>query len=460
MEGGPIREDQFSVRKNPNAGLPDGTEISFDIRPETQGNSWLTIDGQTSGRGLIPATADAASVRFQVDPKLLSVGLTKGFIHIYDRSRQGGKSVGADSIEIDTEISPRPAELSVSMEALVFSSEGGAGATPASRTLPVRSTGAEFAFSARPLTTSGGNWLLLNAGTTEVTATTPSDLIVSVAASGLAPATYRGSIQITPAGGSPIEVPVQVTVAADVTPQVSQNGVKDAAGGGLLISPGSWASIYGTLLAPDTSPPGRMWRGDEIVNGRLPLSLDGVSVTIGGRAAPVYFVSSEQINVQVPSDVPLGNNVAVVVTTSRGAGPTAYASVQEYGPGLFVYGTTGYVAAQHADYRSVGPPSLFPNGSFAPAQPGETIIIYCTGFGPTDPAVPSGVVVSSAARVSAPVTVTIGGVSVQAEAYLSGAGLYQLNVAVPAALADGDHLVVAEVGGMRTQDNVVLTVRR
>lgn len=64
-------------------------------------------------------------------------------------------------------------------------------------------------------------------------------------------------------------------------------------------------------------------------------------------------------------------------------------------------------------------------------------------------------------RLAYPVTVYIGGMQAKVTwAGLSAAGLCQLNVTVPASLADGDAGVVAEIAGARTQANVFLTVAR
>ena len=69
-----------------------------------------------------------------------------------------------------------------------------------------------------------------------------------------------------------------------------------------------------------------------------------------------------------------------------------------------------------------------------PAQPGETIQIYATGFGPTTPAVPAGQVVGNPAPLSnlTQLHVTIGGVAATVEyAGIASAGDYQINVVVP-----------------------------
>ncbi|MCL4782480.1 MAG: hypothetical protein KJZ70_05550 [Bryobacterales bacterium] len=89
------------------------------------------------------------------------------------------------------------------------------------------------------------------------------------------------------------------------------------------------------------------------------------------------------------------------------------------------------------------------------------LAIYGTGFGPTMPDVPAGEVFAGVATlVSQPnLSVTIGGQAAQIRfAGLTGAGLNQINVAVPA-LAPGTYEVVADVAGSPTQFSAKVTVR-
>ncbi len=97
--------------------------------------------------------------------------------------------------------------------------------------------------------------------------------------------------------------------------------------------------------------------------------------------------------------------------------------------------------------------------SASPARPGEIVLLYATGFGPTTPDLPSGQVITAPAPLANPVTVWIGGRLAEVQwAGISAPGLWQLNVTVPVGLPDGDHAVVAEVGGVRTQGEVSITV--
>jgi uncharacterized protein (TIGR03437 family) len=246
-----------------------------------------------------------------------------------------------------------------------------------------------------------------------------------------------------------------VAKIAATPPHISS--VTDGAGYQQGISPGAWISIFGSNLAYTT----RLWKDSEILGGKLPTLLDGVSVTIDGRLAAIHYISPLQLNVQVPDDTATGP-VPVVVTTPQGTA-TATVPMQTVSPGLFMYDAANrrYVAAQHADYSIVGPPGLYP-GASSPAKPGEVIILYATGFGPTTPPTPSGQVVTSAAPVVnlSAVSATIGGQQAQVQwAGVTIAGVWQLNVQVPPGAPTGDAAIVAQIGGKNTQGGAFVTVQ-
>ena len=72
--------------------------------------------------------------------------------------------------------------------------------------------------------------------------------------------------------------------------------------------------------------------------------------------------------------------------------------------------------ATRADYSWVGPSNLFPNATTVPAKPGDVIILWGTGFGATNPAVPAGMIPSTAiagkvGNLVKPPSVLIGGVT-------------------------------------------------
>ena len=73
-------------------------------------------------------------------------------------------------------------------------------------------------------------------------------------------------------------------------PAILLTGIVNAASFSPVIAPGGFAAIFGTGLAATT----RTWTRSDFVDGKLPTQLDGVSVTIDGKAAYVYFVSPDQ----------------------------------------------------------------------------------------------------------------------------------------------------------------------
>ncbi|MDQ6708825.1 MAG: IPT/TIG domain-containing protein, partial [Acidobacteriota bacterium] len=200
------------------------------------------------------------------------------------------------------------------------------------------------------------------------------------------------------------------------------NGVVHGASYQPVVAAGSWVSIFGNNLGPAA----RTWNAaTEIVNGKLPASLDGVSVSVDNQPAAVYYISPTQLNVEVPSNV---SGTAQVKVTNAGGSTTASVSVQPVKPGFFSYPQDN-VAAVRSDGAYIGPANLMDGLVTVPAKPGDQVLLFGTGFGPTVPAIPAGEVVSSPAPLANAVKIHIDTVdAVVGFAGLTGAGLYQFNV--------------------------------
>jgi uncharacterized protein (TIGR03437 family) len=225
------------------------------------------------------------------------------------------------------------------------------------------------------------------------------------------------------------------------------------------IEAGSWVTIKGANLA--NTFPGRTWTSDEIVDGHLPTSLDGVSVTINGKPAFVYYISPVQINVQAPSDAAVGA-VNVVVDNNGASSAPASAQLQAFAPAFFMYLGTNYaIASRLPEYALLGDPTAVP-GTVA-AKPGDTIVLWGTGFGATNPPVDAGTSVSGApAAVTLP-AVTVGGVPAHVISTIlsaGSAGLYQVTIQLPASVPTGAVAVTASVGGEQTQAGALLFVSK
>jgi uncharacterized protein (TIGR03437 family) len=233
-------------------------------------------------------------------------------------------------------------------------------------------------------------------------------------------------------------------------------GVSNAAGGQPVAASRAFVSIYGSNFTPLAYDD---W-SKSIANGRLPAQLDGVSVTIGGKPAYVYAVTPGQINVQAPD---LDNGpVDVVVTTAGGSSVPFRVPGQLYSPAFFPLPGNQPVAT-HADYTIAAKGGTFPGVWTVAAKPGEIIILWGTGFGPTSPIVPAGQIPAvQAPPTQATVSATLGGnpISVLAAVLSSYPATYQVAIQIPASLSDGDYAIVATVGGVQSPANVTLGVRQ
>ena len=191
----------------------------------------------------------------------------------------------------------------------------------------------------------------------------------------------------------------------------------------------------------------------------LPTSLQGVSVTVNGMPAYVAYISPTQINVLAPDDATVGT-VQVQVTAAQQNSNSLTVQKTQFAPAFFTFAGGAYVAALHADFSLVGAANLLPGAVTQPAKPGETILLYGTGFGSTNPPLPSGQLVTTPAVLANPVQITIGGVAAVATfGGLVSPGLYQFNVTVPN-LPNGDAAVLATIGGVTTKAGVSVTVQQ
>jgi uncharacterized protein (TIGR03437 family) len=194
------------------------------------------------------------------------------------------------------------------------------------------------------------------------------------------------------------------------------------------IAPGDFITLYGTNLAPGTATA-------YTVPFPTAAGLDGVQVTVNGLPAPVQFVSPGQISAIVPYAA--GTSIARIQVNNNGVLSNVVTEfVNLTAPGVFTVppGGVGYGAILHGDYSLVTAQN--------PAQVGETVAIYLTGLGTTNPLIPDGSAGPSSSQTNNTIQVFIGGL--QATVGYSGlapqlAGLYQINVTVPSGATAGDN---------------------
>jgi len=215
--------------------------------------------------------------------------------------------------------------------------------------------------------------------------------------------------------------------------------IANAEGEAPIIAPNTWVEIKGINLA--RAGDSRIWQGSDFTNNQMPHELDGVSVSVNGKGAYLYYISPTQVNILTPPD-PMSGNVPVQVTVNGIASPAITVRAQAVAPSLFVSGGGPYVAATPAQ-----------------AKPGQVIVLYGNGFGATDTSVQSGLPVQYG-QLTSPPSIQIGGIDAQVlYAGLIGPGEFQFNVLVPASLSAGDQPVTAIYQGFSTQPGLLLSVQ-
>ena len=345
-------------------------------------------------------------------------------------------------------MTPAPASLAVSPQALTFNYTVG-GTVPAAQGVSITNgDGGTLSWTASADTA----WV----GLSPVSGAAPATMSVSVNPVNLSAGTYSATVRVSATGATGSPAPVSMTLVVQAPqPTVNITAVTNGATFQAGFASATWVSIFGTNLSQTT----RTWQNSDFVNGLLPTSLSGVSATINGLAAYVEYISPTQVNVLAPDDPTVGA-VQVQVTAAQGKSNSFTAQKQQFAPAFFTISGSSDVAAQHADYTYVGKPGLIAGVTTQPAKPGETILLYGTGFGPTNPPLPSAQLVAAPAVLANSVQVAIGGVDAPvAYAGLVEAGLYQFNVTVPN-VPNGDAAVVARIGGVQTQTGVLITVQQ
>ena len=154
----------------------------------------------------------------------------------------------------------------------------------------------------------------------------------------------------------------------------------------------------------------------------------------------------------------------MVVKNSVGASSAFSATVSSTGPAFFVWPNSQAVATL-LNYTLAAESGTFSGATTAPAKPGDVVVLWGTGFGPTIPADPVGEETPSKGTYSTVTlpTVTLNNVPVMVygAALASGdGGLYQVAIQVPSSLADGEYPVQATIGGVTSPSGVVLAVQQ
>ena len=188
------------------------------------------------------------------------------------------------------------------------------------------------------------------------------------------------------------------------------------------IAPGELIALFGTgLSAGVVSAPGLP----------LPTTLGGVQVTVNGKAMPLVYVTPTQIVAQVPQSISPVNgilNATIQVVNNKVVSNLVTVFTNYTSPGVFANGGVGFAAAQRQNYSVITASNA--------AQIGETIVLYATGLGPTNPLVQDGAAAPSSVPLAQTVDKDVVYLGLQmGKVVFNGltpglAGLFQLNTTI------------------------------
>lgn len=247
-------------------------------------------------------------------------------------------------------------------------------------------------------------------------------------------------------------------------PSIANGGVVNAAtfAANPAFSPGSFFSIFGSNFSTRIT----QW-SDDFVDGQAPTTLDGVRVLVDGQPAYLSLVSPGQINAIAPAGLTPGQRNVFV---ERNAAPSAAApaTAAALAPAFFLFSPRNslYVAAITSDGAAlIGPEDLFggpvDGRPVRPARPGDSVILYGSGFGATTPPTGIGILPTSGATLAESFSLTLGGQSVPIDyaGRSAFAGVYQFNIRIPD-LPDGEYDLIATIAGVQSQTGRKIVIRR
>lgn len=249
------------------------------------------------------------------------------------------------------------------------------------------------------------------------------------------------------------------------------------------VAPGSIVSIFGIGFGPADN-----------LTAFPSTNPNGTSAMFGTTAAPIYALATVegQINAQVPAELATSGTVALTVTSNLGVSSTMTLNLAPAVPGMFYYpdptvstrrnavaliGNTQWIAMPTSMAGAMGLPNncaaVSPQSTCGhPAHIGDVLQVFVTGLGKATPegdpnalALATGTVAPAGANplymtVQQPI-VTIGGAPAQVQ--FSGiapgfAGLYQVNVQIPAGIQTGDDVPITIAMPGSTVDKATIAV--
>ncbi|MBZ5724688.1 MAG: Ig-like domain repeat protein [Acidobacteriia bacterium] len=222
--------------------------------------------------------------------------------------------------------------------------------------------------------------------------TGPAQVKLQASAAGLSHGVYQATLAIQADNAVPQSLLVPVVFVVGASSTTSIGGLQNAFSFQSNFAPGMLMSVYGTQLSSATRQASAL---------PLPLTLSGVSATVNGVTAPLWFVSPGQLNIQIPYETGLGTAIVAVNNNGQVASLAFPVAVAAHGIALTA--------------PNQPPVILNPAGAVVTsASPGQILTLFSTGEGDVTPtlatgAAPTTTTISRLPKPRLPLTVSVGG---------------------------------------------------
>ena len=358
---------------------------------------------------------DASGVPAETTP--VSTGTSSGFAFVnqtaYATSAPNSSSPGViEQIDLTTGNAIAPTAM---VEAPILGTSPNASSSSSTTTCPVGSVLVSTTTAATSTTA---------ATTTTTCQSLFAPSVISAWTRSLAPLPNQTALIVATTSG--ITVLPWAYASAVASPEISS--VTSAADGKSPVAPGGLITLTGTNLSPTNQATSQV---------PLPTALANSCLTVNGLPVPLIFVSSSQINAQMPSqDV---GDVTLIVHTPAGVSDNFNLVVLPTAPAIFLTGQAGPTTNMPTVVRLAN--NLLVTDS-NPVHPGDELVIYLTGAGQSNPSVPDGLAAPStplALSIATP-TVSIGGTTlsvIYAGLAPGEVGVDQINAIVPSNVPQG-----------------------
>jgi uncharacterized protein (TIGR03437 family) len=208
--------------------------------------------------------------------------------------------------------------------------------------------------------------------------------------------------------------------AAVSPPQI--NALVNAADFTRPVAPGGLVSLFGTQMSPVNLATNEL---------PLPTALGDSCLTVNGMPIPMLFVSSSQVNAQLPFN--MNGNVVMVLRTPGGISNNLNVTILPVAPSVFHSGVAGPQTGIPTIVRYTNNELVTPSN---PIHPNDVLIIYATGLGDVSPDMKEGLPGPTRPLAVAQVAPTLALGDITLEVQYAGlapgmVGVYQINAKVP-----------------------------